>query len=446
MRQQILPERTVRYLRAAASAGLACWLLAGCSLLAPFEVERHEKALCDLRNQGFLSFKQAKLADAERLYRQAGLEAQTLGDVRTKATVAKELGDIYSAEGKLKEAETCYRDFLALVPHPGNDDATDYAGTLSALAAVLEKQGRLAQSEAFYKAAFQYADNLESGGYRIRHDLRRQYARFLKKVGKISEAKKLESLEGQMLLEHAYEFDPDADEATATRKNATWNGLCDQALKEQYRGNTAGAERLLKQALAVVESSGKRDRRVPRTYEHLGNLYLSSNQLPAAQASYKKEIALLEAVLRSDDIMLATPLESLGLTYLRQKKYSAAEAALKRALAIQRTTCGDEDKHTVLFGLALADYFANQKRFSDAAPLYKKVLESSLRLPQLATPSLAMSLERLGDALCKSGQYAQARLFYKRSLTIRQGLAAGDAVLAGLVAKIHCAESKIQCP
>jgi tetratricopeptide (TPR) repeat protein len=126
---------------------------------------------------------------------------------------------------------------------------------------------------------------------------------------------------------------------------------------------TAQFEDALPLAQRVVELSEidrDRDTELPIAYSNLGATQYQLNDFPAAEASYRKSLALLEESQGISSRRMITPLAGLGAVYAATDQHALAVMQYDRALAVSRRSEG-------LFNLA-------------QLPLIKKVAASRFAL------------------------------------------------------------------
>jgi CHAT domain-containing protein/Tfp pilus assembly protein PilF len=127
-----------------------------------------------------------------------------------------------------------------------------------------------------------------------------------------------------------------------------------------------------------------------------------------------------EKALGSDHPDVAKSLGSLAMLYADQGRYADAEPLYRRALAINEKRLGADhpDVATSLSGLAVL--YTHQGRFADAEPLYRRALEINEKALGPDHPAVASSLNNLAFLYHNQGRYADAEPLCRRALAIRE--------------------------
>ena len=93
---------------------------------------------------------------------------------------------------------------------------------------------------------------------------------------------------------------------------------------------------------------------------------------------------------------------------------------LQRALAIQEKTKGADNRSYANALHALANLYANQNRYAEAEPLYKRALETHKSLLGSDHTDTGETLEGLGHVYFHQGRFAEAEPLLQRGLEIFQ--------------------------
>jgi tetratricopeptide (TPR) repeat protein len=95
-----------------------------------------------------------------------------------------------------------------------------------------------------------------------------------------------------------------------------------------------------KQVVELSEAGPHPDHEVPIAYNNLGATQYQLADYPAAEASYRKSLELLEATQGISSRRLIVPLAGLGAVYAAQDQHELAAAHFARALAVSRRADG----------------------------------------------------------------------------------------------------------
>ena len=227
--------------------------------------------------QGLAHHREGRLADAERLYREAlraepgqpdalhflgvvasqrgaaqeaiGLIARALALRPRDAAALNNLGNACRGAGRDAEAEAAYRNAIAVDP--------DFADALSNLGSLCQSQHRCAEASAFLRRALALAP----GRAKVMNDL----ACALAELGEHAEA--------ESLLRRALDADPAPPEAAVN---------LGQNLRDQGR---------LEEATAVLAASLERDPGNPDARNVLANVLRLLGRLEEAEAQYRLAVA-----------------------------------------------------------------------------------------------------------------------------------------------------------
>lgn len=307
------------------------------------------------------------------------LEAQPL----VEASVRRSIGASYMQLGLLDEAEDHFSVARELLDDHGGD-ASDRVEALDELGQVARRQGRLADAEAFYRAALNLADSAgfttdAGAGEDLVNGVRADLALTLQNMDRLDEAaailEELASSHRRLLPVD------DLDRAT------TLNNL---ALVRSAAGDVEGAIGLFEETLtsltaalgpshlyvaAVLESIGSLHQRLGRYPEAdslrtaaqdmrrelvgeghphyqnglagLGLLRLEMGDREAAETLLLEAVALAEELLGPEHPRVATSLHSLGLVYLEAEAAEDAEEVFRRALEIREAALGPDHRNTL---------------------------------------------------------------------------------------------------
>jgi tetratricopeptide (TPR) repeat protein len=232
------------------------------------------------------------------------------------------VGNAYQERRQYSQAETAYRQALALREKHLGADHPDTAQSLNNLAELYREQGCYSEAEPLYKRS-------------------------------------LLIRESQLGIDH-----PD-----------TAQSLNNLALLYQSQGRYSEAEPLYKRSLSIREQQLGADH--PDTAESLNNLaglYKSQGRYSEAEPLYKRSLLICEQHLGIDHPHTAESLNNLAGLYYSQGHYGEAEPLFKRSLSIREQQLGADHPDTAQSLNNLAYLYKSQGRYSEAEPLYKRAL------------------------------------------------------------------------
>jgi tetratricopeptide (TPR) repeat protein len=95
-----------------------------------------------------------------------------------------------------------------------------------------------------------------------------------------------------------------------------------------------------KRVVELSEANPERDHELPIAYNNLGATQYQLGDYPAAEASYRKSLELLEATQGISSRRLIVPLAGLGAVYAARDEHKTAAELFDRALAVSRRADG----------------------------------------------------------------------------------------------------------
>lgn len=95
-----------------------------------------------------------------------------------------------------------------------------------------------------------------------------------------------------------------------------------------------------KRVVALSEADEERDHELPIAYNNLGATQYQLADYPAAEASYRKSLELLESTQGISSRRLVVPIAGLGAVYAAQDQHQVAAELFDRALAVSRRADG----------------------------------------------------------------------------------------------------------
>ena len=118
------------------------------------------------------------------------------------------------------------------------------------------------------------------------------------------------------------------------------------------------------------------------------------------------------------DQRLTTTLKNLADLYYAQGEYSEAEPLYQRLLAVQEQALGAEHPDLAASLNDLAFLYDAQGNYAEAQPLYQRSLEIMEKALGAEHPGIVTSLDNLASLYAAQGDYAKAEPLYRRSLVI----------------------------
>ena len=174
-------------------------------------------------------------------------------------------------------------------------------------------------------------------------------------------------------------------------------------------GRLAEAEAEFKQVLAALaDSSDAQSLSLKARAENdTAELFLRRNEFDAAEAGFRRALAINENVLPADAVDIAKNLNNLAEVHARLGHYHNAEPLFARALPILEAKLGLEhpDVATVLNNLATLN--RSQGQLDKALPLFQRALEVRRKKLDPGHPDVAQSYNNLGWIYQNLGERAR---------------------------------------
>jgi tetratricopeptide (TPR) repeat protein len=192
-----------------------------------------------------------------------------------------------------------------------------------------------------------------------------------------------------------------------------------------YRRAAAMSESLYRAAHATAGDNH------PDLIPHLASLASLSeaqDDLEEAERHYRRILSIREAVMEPGSIEIAGSSGRLAYILTLRGTFEEAEDLYMRARAIEEAALGPghPDVATTLVGLretaaaikTLASQFVTQKRYAEAEPLHKRLLEIGEAMLGGDHPHLVTELIDLAGLYCDREQYEKAEPLLRRAMKI----------------------------
>ncbi|QQS29997.1 MAG: CHAT domain-containing protein [Sphingobacteriales bacterium] len=185
--------------------------------------------------------------------------------------------------------------------------------------------------------------------------------------------------------------------------------------------NYEQAEQFYKQALEIRKKVlGEEHSDYTTSLNNLAGLYKAMGKYEQAESFYKQALEIRKKVLGGEHPDYVNSLNSLAFLYRVMGKYEQAEPLYKQALEIRKKVLGEEHPDYVNSLNSLADLYWDMGKYEQAEPLYKQALEIRKKVLGEEHPDYAISLNSLALLYQYIGKYEQAELLHKQTLEIRK--------------------------
>jgi serine/threonine-protein kinase len=318
------------------------------------------------------------------------------GSPDIQAAVRVAMGDTYSALGRYEEAEPLLRSALDAQRRELGEQSVDVAETRRALGELLMQKGQVEEAESHLRQALALRESLSGPEHAtVAHVLNalgmlhwtrgdspaaeREFRRALALI----EARGPPDRELAVMLGNlaAASEATDPDEAArlyrrvldlwtslGQRKSAGYAGaVANFGLLLRDRGDRAGAEPLLREALALDrELMGERHPNVAASLINLAGLLRDRGQPAAARPLFVEAVAILDAAVGGEHWMVGRAREGLGVCFLREGRLAEAERELLPAHDILSKGLGAADDRTRRAAGHLAELYEAWDRPAEA--------------------------------------------------------------------------------
>jgi tetratricopeptide (TPR) repeat protein len=185
----------------------------------------------------------------------------------------------------------------------------------------------------------------------------------------------------QERLEKKLAATPGASEALKASLRApvasTSNKL-DAAMQAGVKANSQQhwdeAEAHYKEAVQLAEQMQPHDLRLSTSLTHLADLYVARRDLPLAEATYQKNLKVIEELGGPENSMMADPLQALGRFALMKQDFATANDYFSRATAITEKTYGENSDKVAMSLINAAVVPMLQKQYEQAETMLLRAI------------------------------------------------------------------------
>ncbi|KAN0067119.1 HET domain containing protein [Elaphomyces granulatus] len=288
-----------------------------------------------LYNLGNLYTDQGKLDEAEKMYQRAlrGDERAWGPDHTLTLDTVNNLGSLYKDQGKLDEAEKMYQRALQGYEKAWGPDHISTLDTVNNLGVLYADQGKLDEAEKMYQRALQGYERACGPDHTSTLATVNNLGNLYKNQGKLDETEKMyqRALQGK---EKAW--GPDHTSTLSTVNNL--------GLLYADQGKLDEAEKMYQRALQGKEKAwGPDHTSTLDTVNNLGNLYADRGKLDEAEKMYQRALQGKEKARGPDHTSTLDTVSNLGRLYADQGKPDKAEKMYQRALQGYEKALGQEN-------------------------------------------------------------------------------------------------------
>lgn len=336
------------------------------------------------------------------------------------AATLNNLALMLQLQGNFSDAETLFRQSLAICDATGGRNRADF---LSNLAGLFQDQGKYSDAEEYYKQALALS---KSSGDQV------QEAITLNDIGTLHR-----DMDRYSEAEHVLKRACDILKAQyGANHSFSAAALANLAQVYSRQGRYSEALPMMKEALAAKEAAvGPTHPMVATSLVSLAELNLDQmkSQTAAQNESKAREVENLlnrALTIRQEKLGQNNPdtaqvYELLGELRTRQKSFVDAEDAFRQAISIRETCLGVDNVLTARTKLSLADSLTGQNRLSEAETLLKQVLEIDKRSVGQDSPRTALDLDKLATLYALMNKPDQAAAMKEQAMSIKTRLPGG---------------------
>jgi non-specific serine/threonine protein kinase/serine/threonine-protein kinase len=357
--------------------------------------ERHKDVAGTLVALGLVRLDEARYADAESLFTRAYAVFQGLGlgDSASGLAAARDLGIVYSRQGRFAEAEPLLGRVIRVL-EMADSTSLALAGTLGNLALLKIWQGRFAQADTVLQRSLRIQERAVGSDHPEVVTNLTNLGLVYMELGRYPEAEAAlrrgaDIAERVLGLQHP---------ALAKILNNLGGTFVDQ---ERF----AEAVPLLMRALGIKEQVlGPDHVDLWSTVANLGLAQAGAGLLAEAEALHRRSIGLLEATLGDTHPQVVDPLVYLAEVHLAQRRYGDAERVLRRALRI----AGEEHPRYGRTAAALAEVYARTGRGAEADSVFAIGMAAEGKSLPVTHPEMRRIITRYASLLRRLGRAEEA--------------------------------------
>ncbi|KAE9566034.1 hypothetical protein CGMCC3_g17791 [Colletotrichum fructicola] len=283
----------------------------------------YDRALYSTWEVSFRHIQQQSVGAAMLLQFWAYFDSEDLcAEPETKEWMFDSFGNLYSDQGRLKEAEAMYERALQGREKALGPDHTSTLDTVNNLGILYSDQGRLKEAEAMYERALQGCEKALRPDHTSTLDTVHNLGSLYSDQGRLKEAEAMyeRALQGK-------------EKALGPDHTLTLDTVNNVGILYKDQGRFKEAEAMYERALPGYEKAlGPDHKSTLDTVHNLGSLYYNQGRLKEAEAMYERALQGREKALGPDHTSTLDTVHNLGNLYSDQGRLKEAEAMYDRAL------------------------------------------------------------------------------------------------------------------
>jgi tetratricopeptide (TPR) repeat protein len=274
-------------------------------------------------------------------------------------------GQAFEGAGDRDSAVAEYNEALSIAPK-------ELQARLD-LALALEKRSQWVEALQNYRRAAADEKPPRPGFAQVFFDAQQKYAtaqqRFQQHLSELRAAGKSDdagALEANLRSADSVS-NSNVDDAFHSAMNASGAAMAQRRFDE--------AETKAKQAIDIAEKIKPQDGRLPEAVGQLGNVYAWRLDFKNADATFKRQLLLLQTLYGPKSPMIAPAIWNQGMVAMAQKDFAGAENLFSESLDLNEKTYGENSNAVAEDLRALAHIYKAQYRYDKAEAEYLHVIE-----------------------------------------------------------------------
>lgn len=185
----------------------------------------------------------------------------------------------------------------------------------------------------------------------------------------------------------------------------------------RYLGNYAESEKMYIRAIQIQKALNSPPQEVATVMDNLAQIYSMQHKLDQAEEIHKEALGLYEKSIGKDNLDYALALANLANLYREKKDLSKAELYLNQALAIMEKLYGKNKVEVALSIDNLGSVYMDQGKYKEAEAKRKEALAIFERVLPEGHPDWGICLNNLASAYTTQGRFQEAQKCLERSLS-----------------------------
>lgn len=388
-----------------------------------------------LQSKGEKAAYNCEYGEAERLLKEAADKARNFpaGDLRL-AKSSGELGRLLAIRGRFSEAEPLLEEELAVKTVASGAEDEHLIPAMSSMVRFFLLHGTAAKANPLAEKILSFVEGkLNEARTQAKGKVTLQAGQPLQAwAGEASAVMRDPLIEWAIACDeigniYASKSSSINNASNATQGNAVNNTANNSAnstetsAKDANAENLSLAERLFTAALNIKSTVlGAHHLSLANSYDSLGGLALTRRDYEEAEANLKDALDITERIQPPENYQVYARLDKLGKCLLQENKLAEAEALYLRAQDFWKAAPsknGNEARAT----FALANIYAQEKKYAEAAPLFEKALQLAEQNSGPDSMALVPYLDRYAYVLYYLGMREQTDELRARAQAITEG-------------------------